>query len=108
MKKLQLQLSNRKIIARLKWFLCILLILSLSSCKKDNDNSADSQYDRIKPKKPVYPWWAPGATQQMLALIEVYDSMTPLTYHGMNAEDSRKFPYVNDAAIRLMRNYGIS
>ncbi|MEJ7589713.1 MAG: alpha/beta hydrolase [Ferruginibacter sp.] len=82
-------------------FIMLLMVL-LTSCKKNNFNP----YKQIQPKGPK-PAWAPTITPQMLTVIEALDSISPIPLYTLSPQEARLQPSPADAAMRVMRNYGI-
>ena len=80
-------------------------IFLISSCKKKDEPV--SQYDLIKPKGPK-PAWGPTITPQMQAFIETLDTISPIPLQTLTPQQARMQPGPPDAAMRVMRNFGIA
>ena len=87
-------------------FVCLasLLLLMLSSCKKEN--TSDNAYNRIQPKGPK-PSWGPTITPQMQTVIETLDSISPTPLYTLTPEEARKRPTPADAAMLVMQRFNI-
>lgn len=83
----------------------LLVLISFSSCDKDNDDEID-YYSRIQPSK-AKPSWAPSITQQMQAVIETLDTIAPNPIHTLTPQQARQQPSPADAVMRVMRNFNI-
>lgn len=96
--------SNGRIQTWLLGMAC-LTIIGFSSCDKDDDDDNDP-YDTIQPKGPK-PAWGPTLTPQMQTVIETLDTIAPSPIHKLTPQQARLQPSAADAAMRVMRNFGI-
>ena len=79
------------------------LIVTMSSCKDDDDDTSNG----ITPKGPK-PAWGPTIKPEMQAVIEALDSLTkgvPLT--SLTPQQARMAPTAADAAMAVMKNNNI-
>lgn len=99
---------KRSFIARSRFILLPLIILSLmqlTSCKKDEPKVDD--YSKITPKGPK-PVWGPTITPQMQTVIETLDSISSTPLQTLTPQQARMQKSPADAAMQVMRNYGIT
>lgn len=78
-----------------------------SSCEKDNEGEYSNNYETVKGKGPR-PSWGPTLTDQMLAVIEVLDTIAPKPLHTLTPAEARMQPGAADAAMRVMKNYNLA
>jgi acetyl esterase/lipase len=81
------------------------LLTALNSCKKDNTYN-NEEYVKIQPKGPK-PSWGPTITPQMQTVIETLDTIAPVPIYTLTPAQARQQPSAADAAMRVMRNFGI-
>jgi acetyl esterase/lipase len=86
--------------------LTVVLLTGITSCDKNDDDVDNSQYEQIQPKGPK-PSWAPTITPQMQTVIETLDTISPVPLYTLTPQQARQQPSPADAAMRVMRNYGI-
>lgn len=82
----------------------IVSLMQLTSCKK-NESKVDA-YSKITPKGPK-PTWGPTITPQMQTVIETLDSISPIPLQTLSPQQARMQKSPADAAMQVMRNYGI-
>jgi len=82
-------------------------ITFLSSCSKhDDDDKFSDNYETVKGKGPR-PSWGPTLTDQMLAVIEVLDTIAPRPLQTLTPAEARMQPGAADAAMRVMVNFNL-
>jgi acetyl esterase len=82
----------------------------LPSCETIDDifeKEPTVRAEHIKPKGPA-PEWAPDIDPQMLAVIEEFQSLNPVPYPMLTAEQAREEPTFKDALEALLRENDIS
>jgi acetyl esterase len=91
-----------------KWkavlIVCIVGSCLLTACEKSNRISGRTLIQPTGPK----PAWAPDITNEMLAVIEVLDTIAPLPITSLTPQQARMQPGASDAYKRLMMNYHIT
>ena len=106
---MKVKFNTQKNVSRRKISSCLLsmvtiLLLTLSSCKKEG--TSNSEYNRIQPKGPK-PSWGPTITPQMQTLIETLYSISPTPLTTLTPQQARMQPTPADAAMLVMKKFNI-